>query len=247
MYKNLVLFADAEVGIEITKYLVENFIEDISHIVVASDKSKILKIALSEGLDCSIYGSQEYNSFISNNEFEYGFLIWWPKIIPKELINQAKNGFINTHPSLLPFSRGKHYNFWTILEETEFGVTLHYVNEGIDSGDIIYQKKIKYGWLDNGETLFNKAKSEMILMFKEFYPFFRENKFTRKSQDLTKGSYHNSTEIDEISKLDLNKEYLLKNVLNLLRARTFDGHPACFFKDPETDKTYEVRISINEK
>ena len=163
------------------------------------------------------------------------------------MINKAKFGFINTHPSFLPFSRGKHYNFWTLVEETKFGVTLHYVDKDIDSGDIIYQKRINYDWLDNGESLFNKAKIEMINMFKEFYPLYRNDKLSAKKQNLEEGSYHHSSEIEKISVLDLDKSYKLRNILNLLRGRTFNGHPACSFYDSKSLKSYYVRVSITEK
>lgn len=246
MPKKILLFADSEVGLDITYFLIENFYNDILHIVVINKHSKIYDLALKNSIDCSIYGSKKYNSFIASANFDIGFLIWWPKIIPEKLIDKAAHGFINTHPSLLPFSRGKHYNFWTIVEKTKFGVSLHYVNKDIDSGDIIYQKEINYDWLDNGQTLFFKAQTEMVRMFKEFYPLLSDEKLSRTKQDLSKGSYHHSSEIDEISKLDLNKKYELEYLLNILRARTFDGYPACSFYDPVLKKSYYVRINISE-
>tara|TARA_Y100000741_G_scaffold207792_1_gene158168 strand:- start:877 stop:1632 length:756 start_codon:yes stop_codon:yes gene_type:complete len=247
MSKKIVVFADSDVGLEITKFLVKDFYEDIAHVVLTSHDSIIKEICNESAIDVSVYGSDKYNEFIKNTTFDVGFLIWWPKIISEELINKAKFGFINTHPSFLPFSRGKHYNFWTLVEETKFGVTLHYVNKGIDSGDIIYQKRINYDWLDNGESLFNKAKTEMINMFKEFYPLFRNDKLSAKKQNLKEGSYHHSSEIEKISELDLDKSYKLRNILNLLRGRTFNGHPACSFYDRESLKSYYVRVSITEK
>ena len=49
------------------------------------------------------------------------------------------------------------------------------------------------------------------------------------------------------SELDLDKSYKLRNILNLLRGRTFNGHPACSFYDRESLKSYYVRVSITEK
>ena len=245
--KKVVIFAHSFVGLEIIKYFTEHYSDDLLQVVVMQKESDIYTYAKNNRIKVSIYGSNEYVNFISSNEFDTGFLIWWPKIISKELLTKAKNGFINTHPSFLPFCKGKHYNFWTLVKNCKFGVTLHYVDEGIDTGDIICQKAIEYDWLDNGQTLFEKARSEMINLFKAFYPKYREDKISRIKQDPQKNSYHHSSEIDIMSRLDLSKNYLLKNILNLLRARTFFGHPACFFEDPETKKEYEVRISIREK
>ena len=245
--KKVIIFAHSFVGLEITKYFVKYYSDDLLQVVVMEKGSDIYNYAKNNAIKVSVYDSSEYINFISSNKFDVGFLIWWPKIIPKKLFTKAKNGFINTHPSFLPFCKGKHYNFWTLVENCKFGVTLHYVDEGIDTGDIISQKVIEYDWLDNGQTLFEKARSEMINLFIEFYPKFRENKIKRIKQDSKKISYHHSSEIDVMSKLDLSRNYMLKDILNLLRARTFSGYPACFFEDPQTKKQYEVRISIREK
>ena len=74
-------------------------------------------------------------------------------------------GVINLHPSYLPYCRGKDPNFWSIVDEVEFGVSIHKVTPGIDDGPIIFQKKIKKSWVDNGQTLYNKAKMEIVKLF----------------------------------------------------------------------------------
>lgn len=242
-----IIFAHSDVGLAITKYLANNYLEDLLQVVVLEEDSDIYRYAKNAGIGVCVFGSDTYNNFIATQEFDTGFLVWWPRIIPKELFTKAKDGFINTHPSLLPYCQGKHYNFWTIVEDCPFGVTLHYVNEEIDTGDVIYQKEIKYDWLDTGETLFKRARLEMVSLFKEFYPLYRKGELRRVKQDSGQGSFHHSSELDAASRLDLSKKYLLKDILNLLRARTFEGHPSCSFEDTSTDKHYEVRISITEK
>ena len=70
------------------------------------------------------------------------------KKIPKELIDLFKKRIINIHPSLLPKYGGKGmygdnvHNQVLINNETETGITIHYVNEKYDKGEIIFQKKI---------------------------------------------------------------------------------------------------------
>lgn len=63
-------------------------------------------------------------------------------IIKRKLINIPKIGIINRHNALLPKNRGRLTPFWVLYKnEKETGVTIHFVDEGIDSGDIIIQKK----------------------------------------------------------------------------------------------------------
>jgi len=236
----IILFADNEVGLKILEFLMKNFESDLQHVVTAK-KNSIYRFAKKNKLKVSIY-----NDFIklSNNlNFDYGILAWWPNIIPEALISKANKGFINTHPSLLPFNRGKHYNFWAIVEESPFGVSIHMVEKGIDTGPVIAQKEIKYSWIDNGESLYFKAQIEMIKLFKKMYPDFRKNIFNKTIQDLSKGSYHNSYELEIATKIDLNKKYLGKYLINLLRAKTFKGYQGCWFE--ENDEKYEITVNIN--
>ncbi|GHU60925.1 hypothetical protein FACS1894121_1710 [Bacteroidia bacterium] len=66
------------------------------------------------------------------------------KLIKKELINIPSVGCLNLHPSLLPHYRGMSPQHWPIINgEKETGVTVHYIDEGIDTGNILLQEKIK--------------------------------------------------------------------------------------------------------
>ena len=113
-----------------------------------------------------------------------------------------------------------------IVEQCPFGVTLHFVDRGVDTGDIICQKEIPYNWTDNGKTLYFKAiKKEITKLFKDNYPKFRKFIFKRKSQKESHGSFHKAIEIEEASKIELDSKYTARELLNLLRARTFHGHP----------------------
>ncbi len=64
-------------------------------------------------------------------------------IIKKRLLEIPKIGVINRHNALLPKNRGRLTPFWVLYKgETETGVSIHFVNEGIDAGPIIVQKRI---------------------------------------------------------------------------------------------------------
>lgn len=64
------------------------------------------------------------------------------QILKKEILGIPRFGTINMHPSLLPEYRGSDPYFWVIKNaEKETGVTIHYIDEGIDTGDIILQER----------------------------------------------------------------------------------------------------------
>jgi methionyl-tRNA formyltransferase len=244
----IILLADSRVGLGIAKWLIEKYREDIG-LVVTMGENEIAAISRAACLPVTVFESSQALFDFSGKqglEFDLGILAWWPKLIRSPLLTMPKCGFVNTHPSLLPHGRGKHYNFWTIVEEAPFGVSLHVVDEKVDNGAIVAQAAIPYSWEDTGASLYDRALEAMERLFKETYPSLRSLEFPRQPQDLTQGSFHRAAEIDAASIIPLDKRYTARDLLNLLRARTFPGFPACSFTSDEGD-VFEVRVDIRRK
>ena len=65
----------------------------------------------------------------------------FPRIIPPHILARAKRGGLNVHGAILPKHRGPDPLFWTYFDDDkEAGVTVHWMDEGIDSGDIVLQR-----------------------------------------------------------------------------------------------------------
>jgi methionyl-tRNA formyltransferase len=78
-------------------------------------------------------------------------------IIKKNLIEIPRIGIINRHNALLPKNRGRLTPFWVLYkQEVETGVSIHFVEEGIDSGDIIVQERFKIEKTDNFNSIVKK-------------------------------------------------------------------------------------------
>ena len=76
------------------------------------------------------------------------------KILPKEVLEAAEYGCFNVHASLLPAYRGAAPVEWAILNgETETGVTIMQMNEGLDTGDILLKIPVPIEDTDTGESL----------------------------------------------------------------------------------------------
>ena len=133
----------------------------------------------------------------------------------KKLDKNPRLGCLNFHPSYLPYNRGKHYNFWSLVEDTTFGVTLHFLDEGVDTGDIAFQSIIDKSWEDTGETLYNKAQQEIVRLFKTKFPEIKNGSIPRQPQEMSKGSFHRSEELDFASRIDLDRSYKARELLNL--------------------------------
>lgn len=237
------LFADAPVGFEITKFLLDDYNDDICGVVTVS-QNEIYDLAKKKGKDVFVFekGLPFINRLPEN--INWGLLAWWPFIVKPPLLGVPSQGFLNTHASFLPHNRGKNPNFWSIVEARPFGVTLHKIDDGVDTGPIVSQKEIGYDWTDTGGTLYQRGLVEMVELFKLTYPKISEGN-TRVLKQEQNGSFHVSTELKPASQIHLDETYLARDLLNLLRARTFSPHPACYFN--EGSETFEVRVSITKK
>jgi len=243
----LLLMADGQVGHAITQWLVNEWRDDLVA-VVTTGNNEIAEVARTAGVPTLAFEHDE-NLAVSlrsiAGHIDLGLLAWWPMIVGQRVLSIPEHGFINTHPSLLPHNRGKHYNFWAIVEQAPFGVTLHKVDEGVDTGDVVAQALIPYGWEDTGKSLYEKASAATIELVRQEYERLRSLKYPSVKQSLDSGSFHRAKELDQASRIDLDKSYTGRELLNLLRARTFLPHPACWFS--EDGVTYEVRVEITRR
>lgn len=238
------IFADGKVGLEIIAFMLDTHPDHLRCVVTTGDND-IAQLARTKGLPVHYYDDVldgKADDILPG--VQYIFLAWWPKIIPASVFNAATIGTINLHPSYLPYNRGKNYNFWTIVEDSPFGVSMHFVDSGIDSGDIIFQQAIEKTWQDTGGSLYSKAQRAITQLFRTRYMDLVEGRFLRTAQPAGRGSLHYEKELEPASEIFLEKQYPAKTLLNLLRARTFEGKPACYFFEGE--KKYEIRISIIE-
>lgn len=125
-------------------------------------------------------------------------------IIKQEIINYMKNNIINLHISLLPWNKGADPNVWSFLEDTPKGVTIHIIDEGIDTGPILVQKEV---YIDEStETLkssYDKVHREIQELFKRSWNDIKNNKLRPIYQN-SKGSLHYKNDFKKI-------KYLLNN------------------------------------
>lgn len=99
-------------------------------------------------------------------------LVGYMRILSQKFVRKFKNKIINIHPALIPKFCGKNFFGANVHEavlkagEKETGMTIHYVDEGVDTGKIILQKKVRVDPNDTAETL----KSKVQALEKKWYP-----------------------------------------------------------------------------
>jgi methionyl-tRNA formyltransferase len=112
------------------------------------------------------------------------FSFYYRRLLSRELLAIPRLGGINLHGSLLPKYRGRSPVNWVLINgETETGVTLHYMIEKADAGDIIAQKRVPIDIEDTALTLFHKLTAAAAGLLKETYPLIKASTAPRMPQD----------------------------------------------------------------
>ena len=121
-------------------------------------------------------------------------------IIKKDVLDDYPNRVINLHIAFLPWNRGADPNLWSILEDTPSGVTIHYIDEGVDTGDIIAQRAVAFSDTDTLASSYQKLHIEIQKLFKEVWPEIRDGKNERTKQ-VGNGSMHRARDKEHIAAL----------------------------------------------
>jgi len=167
--------------------------------------------------------------------FAYG------KIIPTKKINCQK--LLNIHPSLLPKLRGPSPIRYSILQGcSETGVSLMLIDDQIDHGPIISQKKIRLKPDENYLTLREKVKDASLKLIKKDLPKYLQNKLKPKDQDHSQASY---TKLIKKSNGLIDLSDPIEKIERKIRA--FNPWPGTFIKlDGKILKIHSAKI-INNK
>jgi len=143
--------------------------------------------------------------YLQKRSVEFAVSYRYRHIIRKAVIEYLNGNIINLHVSFLPWNRGADPNLWSFLENTPKGVSIHYIDEGIDTGDIIAQKELFFNnKLETLASTYKKLNTEIIELFKRYWELIINNKIDRKKQMQT-GSFHKITDKDPFQHLINNK------------------------------------------
>ncbi|MCS7064113.1 MAG: hypothetical protein NZM04_08765 [Methylacidiphilales bacterium] len=229
------LFVNNRVGYEITKWLIdrgENIVGIVLHpYSTAKYRSKILEAVKNVSptvIDAAMLGSSDTVISISHLSPDIGVCAYFGFILKKEIINIFQRGIVNIHPSYLPYNRGAHPNVWSIIDETPAGASIHWIDEGIDSGDIIDRIKIDIDITDTGESLYYKLEEACICIFKKNWCDIKYGRHGRTRQNLSEGTFHRVADLSSVSYIDLNRWYKAKDIIDQIRALTFRGYKGAY-------------------
>jgi methionyl-tRNA formyltransferase len=152
--------------------------------------SPLISIIENHGLNTIECADPIDTEYLKIHSVEFAVSYRYRHIIRKEVIEYLNGNIINLHISFLPWNRGADPNLWSFLEDTPKGVSIHYIDGGIDTGDVIAQKELFFN--NNAETLastYKKLNIEMIELFKMYWEPIINGTVDKKKQTQA-GSFH---------------------------------------------------------
>lgn len=231
-----IYLANGRVGLEILRWLVEHAQPPVGLVVHPAEKGRCrAEIIEASGLspeyifEGSTLRAPETLAAMKALRPDLGLSALFDYILKEEFLALFPLGCLNLHPALLPYNRGQYPNVWSIIEGTPSGVTLHYIDPGIDTGDVVAQKEVPFEPTDTGESLYRRLEQASIDLFREVWPMVIARKVQRTPQMREVGTYHQTRDVDAIDKIDLDRQYTARHLINILRARTFPPYRGAYF------------------
>src|SRR5215210_5036256 len=128
--------------------------------------------------------------------------------VPEDFLNVPTHGSIQYHPSLLPLYRGPSAINWPIIKgETETGLSIFWPDNGLDTGDVLLQKKTPISGTDTlGTVYFDRLFPLGVDAMMESVDLVKAGKAPRIKQDESKATYEGRATA-EIAKIDWGKSW----------------------------------------
>ena len=136
-----------------------------------------------------IKGNEEFFSLLRSLAPDFIVVAAYGKILPKEVLEAPKYACLNIHASLLPLYRGAAPIHWAVIDgQKETGVSLMYMAEGMDTGDVCAVKSTEVG-LKTTEELFSELSEMGAELLLEQLPGIAEGSAERLPQDDSLATY----------------------------------------------------------
>lgn len=183
-----------------------------------------------EKKDITVYTIEEINEpqwikKITSLKPDIIFSFYYRKMICREILDIPALGAFNLHGSLLPAYRGRCPVNWVLINgEKRTGVTLHYMIDKPDAGDIVGQKEVEISFTDTARTLYDKLCLSAKELLDELLPLINKGQIPRQKQDLKAGSYYGGRRPED-GRIDWNKS--VQDIYNLIRGVT-EPYPGAF-------------------
>jgi methionyl-tRNA formyltransferase len=168
---------------------------------------------------------RHYEAELEKIEPDLIVVIGWYYMIPARLRDMAKLGCVGIHGSLLPKYRGGAPLVWAMINgEQETGLTLFYMDDGVDTGDVIAQERFSIEPEDNIRNLLTKLENASLKVVEEYIPLLLKEKAPRIGQNHDEATIFSQRKPED-GEIDWNWDS--QRIQNFIKAQT-KPYPGAF-------------------
>jgi methionyl-tRNA formyltransferase len=124
--------------------------------------------------------------------------VHWPAIFKGDALKRPLHGAVNVHNSYLPWNRGAHACTWAILNNTPHGATMHWMNTGVDTGDILIQERLEIDPADTADSLYQKTADLEVKVFRAGMELLLKGLHIKKPQAQYGGVTHKKRDFERL-------------------------------------------------
>jgi methionyl-tRNA formyltransferase len=139
-------------------------------------------------------------AFLARNPVEFLVSHGYRHIIKQNVLDRFPRRAVNLHISYLPWNRGADPNLWSFIENTPKGVSIHYLEAEIDTGDLVAQKLVEFAPGETLRTSYVRLQAEITQLFAANWSRLRVGECDALKQAGT-GSFHRVSDREKIAHL----------------------------------------------
>jgi methionyl-tRNA formyltransferase len=189
--------------------------------------------------------SPEFIEMISPFSCDLFVSMSFNQLFKKTLIDLPEKKIINCHAGRLPFYRGRNILNWALInDEKQFGITVHYVDENIDTGDIIMQKNYDITDIDDYSSLLSRAyEGCATILYESIKKISAGTVVATPQKHVDRFGFYCVARKDGDERIDWNQSS--RDIFNFVRAICRPGPQARTFLGSEEIKINKVKYLPN--
>ncbi|SEJ36055.1 methionyl-tRNA formyltransferase [Halohasta litchfieldiae] len=169
--------------------------------------------------------------------------VGYQHIVPEDILKIPDEGCINVHPGYLPHGRGFNPNVWSIIENLPAGATVHYMDDGIDTGEIIARERVDKSAADTGKSLYQRIERACVDLFKQTWPSIESSTVEAVPQTESDATYHQKSDFVDLCRIDPEQTYEAKELIDILRALSFPPFDNAYIEIDGEKQYIEIEVT----
>lgn len=250
----IALFANHLPGLEVARFIASQQGDEVCALYLTgenlvNDNSIIGALNISPDnifVGSDIVKQDSHINWFKQQKIDAIICVYWPWLLGPKIFNSV-SVTVNFHPALLPINRGWFPHVHSLIDGSKAGVTIHRIEDGADTGAIWAQKEIQILSTETAKDIYDRLQNEIVDLFKVNWGKIKKGEIIPSSQDESKAIYHAKKEIEELDLIDPEGMYRAKDLINLLRARTFGSRGFAYLRDGDEKIFLKLSLSKSSK